>query len=91
MGKTKIDIDKFIDAFEKEECLWNVILDQYKDKYLRQSAIERLGNSFEISGKFPVSIISLVFIISIHNIKKISSKICSHIDCDYELNLILSQ
>lgn len=48
----KIDTGKFIDAWEKEECLWNVILNAYKDRNLRQAAIQKLANMFEVSGKY---------------------------------------
>ena len=48
----KIDTGKFIDAWEMEECLWNVVLDIYKDRNQRQAATERLANIFQVSGKF---------------------------------------
>ena len=42
--KAKTDTDKFIDAWEKEECLWNVILNEYKNRNIRQAVVNSESN-----------------------------------------------
>ena len=35
----------------KHQCLWNVTLEEYKDRNLREKALENLKESFQTSGK----------------------------------------
>ena len=41
----------FIQAFEKEESLWNVVNPIYKDRNQKRKALERLSTQFKLSGK----------------------------------------
>ena len=43
--------ENFISALEIEDCLWNVKSDVFKDRNLRQTAMKRIPELFEMSGK----------------------------------------
>ena len=42
--------EEFIVAYEFELCLWDIRHPEYKNRDLKQAAIERLAGKFEISG-----------------------------------------
>ena len=44
--------ENFISAWEIEDCLWNVKSDVFKDRNLRQTAMKRIAELFEMSGDF---------------------------------------
>ena len=43
--------ENFISAWEIEDCLWGVKSDAFKDRNLRQTAMKRIAELFEMSGK----------------------------------------
>ena len=43
--------EEFIVAYEFGLCLWDICHPEYKNRDLKQPAIERLAGKFEISGK----------------------------------------
>ena len=43
--------ENIISSGEIEECLWNVNSEVFKDRHLRQNAIQRVAELFEMSGK----------------------------------------
>ena len=42
--------EEFIVEYEFELCLWDIRQPEYKNRDLKQAAIERLAGKFEISG-----------------------------------------
>ena len=42
--------EEFIVAYEFELCLWDMRHPEYKNRDLKQAAIERLAGKFEVSG-----------------------------------------
>ena len=42
--------EEFISEYELEECLWNALDENYKNRDLKQASIQRLVKRFEISG-----------------------------------------
>ena len=42
--------EEFISEYELEECLWNALDENYKNRDLKQASIQRLVKRFEMSG-----------------------------------------
>ena len=42
--------EEFIAEYEHEECLWNVLDENYKNRDLKQASLEKLARRFQISG-----------------------------------------
>ena len=45
------ETEVFIVEFEKQECLWDVQLPEYKNKNARQSAINMIGSKVSMNGE----------------------------------------
>ena len=50
-ARKEINVEQFIVECGKHQCLWNVTSEEYKDRNLREKALENLKESFQISGK----------------------------------------
>ena len=50
-AKQDANVEKFIVEWKKHQCLWNVTSDEYKDRNLKERALENLKEIFQISGK----------------------------------------
>ena len=44
------DTERFINYFEKEESLWNVVSEQYRDRNEKKQATERLSTALGLTG-----------------------------------------
>ena len=42
--------EEFIAKYEEEECLWNALDENYKNRDLKQASFQRLAKRFQISG-----------------------------------------
>ena len=50
-NKSNIDTNAFIEAYQREACLWNVFDEEYKNRVTKTDAQNWLAEEFDITGK----------------------------------------
>lgn len=50
--KAQEENERFILLWEEEKNLWNVVLDEYKDRNKRENSIKKIWSILNMSGKY---------------------------------------